>query len=267
MGKSLNDMFYKSPDLSNSLVRILLRFRADRVAVMADIESMFYQVIVWDCDVSFLRFLWWEDDDWAHEMWELQIGVYHFRAVSSPTCTNSALWKTAEDNQRSFPPSVINTVKNYFYVDDCLKSLPSDAIQHAYSLRVLLSRGFLKITTWISNSRNFLETIPELERSKDINNIDARKYEWPVQRGFRVQWSPYKVCILSAASSTSDPSGFLAFFVLTAKEILQDLCRMKLGWDDEIPDEYRSRWESWLANLSELSNFTVSRCLKPVHFG
>ena len=46
MGKSLNDMFYKSPDLSNSLVRILLRFRADRVAVMADIESMFYQVIV-----------------------------------------------------------------------------------------------------------------------------------------------------------------------------------------------------------------------------
>ena len=204
---------------------------------------MFCQVIVWDCDVSFLRFLWWEDDDWAHEMWELQIGVYHFRAVSSPTCTNSALWKTAEDNQRSFPPSVINTVKNYFYVDDCLKSLPSDAIQHAYSLRVLLSRGFLKITAWISNSRNFLETIPELERSEDINNIDARKYEWPVQRGFRVQWSPYKVCILSAASSTSDPSGFLAFFVLTAKEILQDLCRMKLGWDDEIPDEYRSRWE------------------------
>ena len=25
--------------------------------------------------------------------------------------------------------------------------------------------------------------------------------------------------------------------------------------------------ESWLANLSELSNFTVSRCLKSVDFG
>ena len=50
MGKSLNDMTYKGPDLTNSLVRIILRFRADRLAVMADIESMFYLVIVPDCD-------------------------------------------------------------------------------------------------------------------------------------------------------------------------------------------------------------------------
>ena len=41
MSKSLNDMLCKGPDLPNSLVRILLRFRADRVAVMAHIESMF----------------------------------------------------------------------------------------------------------------------------------------------------------------------------------------------------------------------------------
>ena len=50
MGKSLNDMTYKGPDLTNSLARIILRFRADRLAVMPDIESMFYLVIVPDCD-------------------------------------------------------------------------------------------------------------------------------------------------------------------------------------------------------------------------
>ena len=39
---SLNSMFYKGPDLTNSLVGVLTRFREDRVAVMADIESIFY---------------------------------------------------------------------------------------------------------------------------------------------------------------------------------------------------------------------------------
>ena len=68
MGESLNDMFYKGPDLTNSLVRTLLRFCADRLAVMADIESMFYQVIVPDCDSSFLRFLLWKDSDLVREL-------------------------------------------------------------------------------------------------------------------------------------------------------------------------------------------------------
>ena len=63
------------------------------------------------------------------------------------------------------------------------------------------------------------------------------------------------------AGSIFNPLGFHAFFVLTAKEILQDLCRIKVGWDDEIPDEYSSRWESWLVDLLKLSILTGSRCL------
>ena len=42
VGLSLNSMFYKGPDLTNSLVGVLTRFREDRVAVMADIELTFY---------------------------------------------------------------------------------------------------------------------------------------------------------------------------------------------------------------------------------
>ena len=126
-------------------------------------------------------------------------------------------------------------------MDDCLKSLPSeaDAIQHGDSLRALLSRGGFKISKWISNSRNVLETIPGLERSKDIKNIDARKEELLVQRALGVQRCvetnsfrfqvyinsrpPTHRGILSVASSIFDPLGFLAPFVLNAKYIMQDL--------------------------------------------
>ena len=84
-------MLHKGPDPTNSLAGVLTRFREDRVAVMADIEAMFYQVRVPDRDSSFLRFLWWEDGDMAQEVQEYQIIVHLFGAISSPACANFAL--------------------------------------------------------------------------------------------------------------------------------------------------------------------------------
>ena len=52
-----------------------------------------------------------------------------------------------------------------------------------------------------------------------------------------------------------------------AKLLLQDLCRIKLEWDDPIPSEHKACWERWLADLPKLSQFTVQRCVKPAGFG
>ena len=78
----------------------------------------------------------------TRELQEYQMLVHLFGAISSLACENFALRKTAED---SFSLKVTNTVKRIFYVDDCLKSLPSEpnAIAHVNSLRSLLSRGGL----------------------------------------------------------------------------------------------------------------------------
>ena len=72
--------------------------------------------------------------------------------------------------------------------------------------------------------------------------------------------------ILAVVSSIYDPLGLAAPFVLTAKILLQDLCRRKLGWDDTIPGEDENRWHVWLANLPKLSGFSVNRCIKPKNF-
>ena len=40
-GTSLNDAVLSGPDLTNSLVGVLTRFRARRVAFMTDVEAMF----------------------------------------------------------------------------------------------------------------------------------------------------------------------------------------------------------------------------------
>ena len=65
--------------------------------------------------------------------------------------------------------------------------------------------------------------------------------------------------ILSVRSTVFDPLGFLSPFVLPAKQITQEACRLKLGWDDELPEELQQRWHEWKEEVPELSKFKIKR--------
>lgn len=73
LGKTLNDVLYKGLELTSPFVGVSLRFSEDRVAIMADMESIFYQVRVPDPHSSLLCFLWWEDGSVARELQEYQM--------------------------------------------------------------------------------------------------------------------------------------------------------------------------------------------------
>ncbi len=74
--------------------------------------------------------------------------VHLFGAVLSPNCTCFAPRKTSEDNQHSIDLKVIDTVNKYLYMDDCLKSLPSEeeSIQMAKDLPPLCHKGGFHLT-------------------------------------------------------------------------------------------------------------------------
>lgn len=79
--------------------------------------------------------------------------VHLFGGVSSPSCANFALRKTADDNEDVYGPEIANTVKRNFYVDDCLKSVQSEqtAISHVEHLTGLLKKGGFRLTKWLSS--------------------------------------------------------------------------------------------------------------------
>lgn len=52
-GVSLNGQLLQGPNLTSSLVGVLMRFRQDCVALMADIKAMFHQVkVAKECGLS-----------------------------------------------------------------------------------------------------------------------------------------------------------------------------------------------------------------------
>ena len=282
-GSSLNDQLLQGPDFTSSLIGVLTRFRQEKVALMSDVEAMFHQVNVKPDDCSALRFLWWPNGDLTLEPEEYMMTVHLFGGVLSPSCANYALQKTADDNKANFAAEIVSSVKRNFYVDDCLKSVKSDedAIRQVRDLTELLKKGGFRLTKWLSNSRTVVESVPESERAMSVKDLDFDRI--PIERALGVHWCVssdtfrFKVNIkdrpatrrgiLSVVSSIYGPLGFIAPFILPAKILLQNLCKKKLDWDDEISDEDLERWKSWLDALPKLEQFCIDRCFKPSDFG
>ncbi|XP_032387795.1 uncharacterized protein LOC116699370 [Etheostoma spectabile] len=283
-GTSLNCQLLQGPDLTNSLIGVLIRFRKEPVAVMADISAMFHQVKVPDKHKNFLRFLWWPNGNTDKEPMEYRMRVHLFGAVSSPSCANYALRRTAEDNASDFPPEVISTINHNFYVDDCLKSTASevDAIRIVKDLTALCHKGGFSLQKWVTNRRSVLMSIPNDIRATGMKELDLDTDQLPMERALGLQWCaesdkfgfravlqerPHtRRGILSVVSSLYDPLGFLAPFIMPAKLMLQELCRRNLKWDEQIPPFFSKQWYDWLSDLQRISEFKVDRCIKPQNF-
>ena len=100
-GTSFNKSLLTGPDLPQNLIHVLLRFRQHQFAVSADIEGMFLQVGVPDCDQPSLRFLWREDP--TTNVVVYQYTRHIFGAKDSPTCAIYALQRTAGDDVNQYP--------------------------------------------------------------------------------------------------------------------------------------------------------------------
>ena len=95
-GISLNDCLEKWPDLANSLVCVLLRFRLENSAVGGDSEKTFYQIRGRQKD--FHRFLWYENNDITREPSIFCMKFHIFGAISSPSIANFTLKMCVERN-------------------------------------------------------------------------------------------------------------------------------------------------------------------------
>ena len=97
----LNDKLLAGLDLLNGLAGTIFRFREGPIALTAEIESMFLQVLVPELDRSHWNFL-------CRPRTNESVQIYVFKrhvigAKLSPTCENYALKRVGLDNEKEYP--------------------------------------------------------------------------------------------------------------------------------------------------------------------
>ena len=274
-GESLNDKCFRGPDFANKLLHVLLRFRNHRFAFTSDVEAMYYQVKIPPDHRDYLRFLWFSGDSIEH----YRMLVHVFGGVWSGSAATYALRKVADDFNGS--DLVLNTILNAFYIDDCLVSTPreDDAKLLITGVKELLSLAGFNLTKFVVNDECLRSVLTDDEQAVEVKelHVDSKSkalgVQWKVQSDvicFDVD-VPLSVPVtrrimLSTLSSLFDPLGLVAPVLMPGKILFQDATRLKLAWDESVPQRISDSWFGWLRSMGNLGDVEFARCVKPSEF-
>lgn len=273
-GISLNKVLLQGPDLINSLLGVLLRFRRETIAIAADIQQMFYSFYVNHEHRNYLRFFWYKDNDFDKPLVEFRMCVHVFGNSPSPAIATYGLRqsvKNSDDDVKSF-------VNDDFYVDDALTSLPS--AQQAISLmkrtQADLQCDGLTLHKVISNDEEVVSAFPPEDRAKGLKDLVLGIDSLPIQRSLGMRWDlntdtfsfdasedskPFtRRGVLSSVNSLFDPIGFLSPVTIQGKIILRSLMQGSVDWDEPLPQEKQDMWTTWRKSLTGLNQIHIPRC-------
>ncbi|KAK3545643.1 hypothetical protein QTP70_008781 [Hemibagrus guttatus] len=276
-GISLNDVLLSGPDLNNSLLGVLLRFRRELVAVTADIEQMFHSFIVKEEDRDFLRFLWFKENDTSKEIIEYRMRVHVFGNSPSPAVAIYGLRRAAAYDEKEYGSDAKRFVEREFYVDDGLLSTPTtaEAIDLLTRTKEMLATSNLRLHKFASNSKEVMDAFPIEDHAKGLKDLNLEVDPTPIQRSLGLSWDvkrdvftfhvtdikkPFtRRGILATVNSLFDPLGFVAPIIIEGKFLLRELSGEALDWDSPLPEEKEEAWNAWRKSLQDLKRLEIPR--------
>lgn len=281
-GTSLNDVLLSGPDLNNSILSVLLKFRMESIAVTADIQQMFHCFYVRPDHRNFLRFFWHRNNQFDQEIVEYRMKVHVFGNRPSPAVAVYGLHQTAISAEETFGTDVKDFVMNHFYVDDGLISLPSP--EEATDLmkrtqEALQVHGNLRLQKFASSCKDVMTALPANDLHKDLKDLELSSDELPLQRSLGLYWNintdvfTFRISheakpltrrgVPSVINSIYDPLGFATPVVITGKLILRKLTLGTIEWDEPLSEIHRNSWDIWRQSLSDLENIQIPRVYVP----
>ena len=283
---SLNNCLMSGPDLNNQLRGVLLRFRENPIAIVADIEGMFGAFRVPQDQVDYLRFFWFSKNDPNQELTEYRALYHIFGASSSPAVANFALKYTTFTEEAKEYPNALQMIRNCFYVDDSVFSVNdvTEAIKTLKEAKELLAKFNIRLHKIMSNSAEVLAAFPGSELA-DVS-ISLCVDEMQPTRTLGVKWNIAndtftvevntnnkqftKRGVLATVNSVYDPNGIVCPVTLTGKLIQRKLLNhsgedftneeKSSSWDAPLPEEYRTEWQQWKLSLEYLKQIHIPRC-------
>ena len=295
-GISLNDCLLSGPKFEQNILDILLRFRTYRIALIADVEKAFLMIAVSKDDRNSLRFLWIDDVEKPQpELQQMRFTRVVFGVSASPFLLNATISHHL-DKYHNDHPELVNTLKRSIYVDDVTYGADQD--DDAYKLYTMSKKVFadggFNLRKFVTNSPTLRKRISEEQRlpaDDEVNRSIMEEDETYTsnlltgskpdgQKVLGVSWDPTndvllfdiraivnslhtleptKRNIVGVASRFYDPLGFLSPVIIMLKVFFQELCKVKLDWDDQLPSVLLSKWKELLSRFKG-TVITLPRC-------
>ena len=269
--KSLNESLYRGPVLLNDLCGLLLRFRLNTVAIVADIEKAFLQIGLQPSERDVTRFLWLKDTSRVNVDSD-NIQTYRFcrvpfGVISSPFL----LGATIESHLENYDSEIAMKLKDDIYVDNLITgtSTPADAIHLYREAKTIFKEASMNLREWTSNNAQVNQFIAK-EDLAICESVKVLGHTWAIEKDLisvkktskQPEHKPYtKRNVLKEVASVFDPLGLFSPVLLKGKVFLQTLWDRHLDWDDEIDSEDKTLWSKISSEVSKLSECAIKRCI------
>lgn len=244
---SLNDGLLPGPKLGPDLAALILRFRTSILPVLGDIAKAFLQVGLKEASREMAKFLWVKD--LAHPLSPDNIQVFRFTRVAfGVTSSPFILASTLQYHLKNYP-----SIRSNFYVDNLLLDCkdPIDARGKIEEAKEIMVKAGMTLREFVSSDPRALEGLSENELFPGINSgsVKVLGVEWRLLSDELVLTTPplttgyTRRIILSTIASFFDPLGLGSPILFKLKCFFQELWEREKGWDDELDQKDRERWD------------------------
>ncbi|XP_064485938.1 uncharacterized protein LOC135398466 [Ornithodoros turicata] len=251
-----------------------------QIAMIADVEKAFLQIMVHERDRDALRYLWYRDVPFremtSNELCVLRMSRVPFGTTASPFLLAATLhhhFRHITDDLRNTASDLLSS----FYVDDLVTG--ADNVEQATKMYrqalAVIEQAGMRLRKWASNEPR-LKSVFKKGGTDDSIHQKVLGVPWNTETDSLmpnleavktfVATSPVtKRNILQGTARLFDLLGFLNPFTFRARSMFQDLWKKKVGWDEDIPCDAQQKWIEWCNELSTLSALEIPRCVVPAN--
>ena len=263
--KSLNDLLYKGPSLTPHLFDVLVRFRVHLVALIGDISKAFLNIKVAEKDRDALRFLW-VDDPFKEdpEIIELRFTRVLFGLNCSPFLLNGTLRHHLMKYTNDHEELILQIIRS-LYVDDFTGGAPDTekASEVHRNLVQLLAEGGFPVCKFVTNDPELRKIIGVESKAVKVLGLawdpdtDTIYFDF---RAITAPKDPTKRVMACVLMLIFDPLGLVGPIIMPIKLMLQETWKLKLSWDDPLPELIQKRWFEWCESVKNTREIRFPRC-------
>ncbi|XP_044596687.1 uncharacterized protein LOC123273348 [Cotesia glomerata] len=245
---SLNEVLLTGPTIQDNLFTILLRFRTFIYAMTSDIAQMYRQICIHPDHHKFQRILYYHNNNIStFELKRVTFGVF-----AAPFLAIRTVNQLADEESHNFPIAS-KILKRDLYVDNLLTGTNSltEILQLRDEIIQLVRKGGFELRQWASNHQHALDNFDQ--RTLDL---DCAINDDPISKTLGINYSWKE---LSDIAKIFDPIGILGPIVLAAKTIIQECWKLKIHWDEAVPQELHLRWCKFAEQLPIIKDFSIER--------